>query len=183
MAWSAVYSAASEFGSAPASKSCLANSKWAFSIAKRSGVNFKLSRPNLEGCFVCMTPLISHPASSSSRTTSLRPSRTAKKSAVHPEDSSTSILAPAAISASTTPAWPSAEAHMRAVWPFRSWALTLAPRDNSDSTGPSLPVRDAVIRTVSPLGSESLGSAPSVRSNSTSSPLPFWQARASGVTP
>ena len=60
---------------------------------------------------------------------------------------------------------------------------TRAVRRAAPSPPASLPVRAAVISGVSPPGSAAFGSAPAFSSSSTIAPLPFVQASESGVTP
>ena len=77
----------------------------------------------------CSVPFTSAPAFSKARTTSIRPSRTAKNRGVKDEsESGVRKSAPALSSNSTTPVWPSAAAHIRAVCPRRSFTSTFAPR-------------------------------------------------------
>ena len=92
----------------------------------------------------CSGAFTSIPASSSARTTSMRPSRTAKKNGVNPESSVALMSAPASISARTTPrvlrrrptsARSARAAHARRVW--RRARAALSPPRRSRNAPPS----------------------------------------------
>ena len=118
--WRAVNPVRTSLGSAPASTSAIASSKWPFRTAickgHRAGgppLNFQPSA----GRIIAFT---STPASINARTTSRWPSRTESKNGVNPESSRAFTPAPASIRARTTSTWPSAAAHIKAVWFRRS---------------------------------------------------------------
>ena len=85
------------FGSAPASTSAIASSKWPFCTASSNGVVplpaglDELLSTGPSGAFSrrCSGSLTLIPASRNARTTSMCPSRTAKKNGVNPESSVT----------------------------------------------------------------------------------------------
>ena len=170
------------FGSAPAFSSAHCQLEMPVFYRQQQRIG-GLDRPDPNRRSGRIGSLISHPAASSRKTTSLRPSRTAKKRGVKPEGSGVRKSAAASSSASTTSICPSAAAHISAVCPLTSLALTSAPRADQrlHRTQASGPRRRHQHRLTT--GQCPRRSAPAASNSSTISALPLVHAIASGVTP